>query len=102
MKSPRELLTTLRRLRYDVPEPAAHLHDPLASDDDKPFSYDIPLKDGGGDAPQFDPQDEEMQEFVKKRQRKQFRAKALTVLAVAAVVAALAALAFFVIRKTMV
>lgn len=102
MKSPRELLTTLRRLRYDVPEPAAHLHDPLASDDDKPFSYDIPLKDGGGDAPQFDPQDEEMQEFVKKRQRKQFRAKVLTVLAVAAVVAALAALAFFVIRKTMV
>ena len=95
MKSPGELLATLRRLGYDVPEPVAHgCVGP--SDDDKPFSYDIPIKDGVGDATTFDTEDEEVQAFVRGLRRKRFRAKVLLALAVAAVAAAVAALVVFV------
>lgn len=98
MKTPGELLATLRRLGYDVPEPVDHRRDPPADGGDSSFSYNIPLKDGDGDAGSFVTKDEEMQAFVKNLGRKRRRAKVLYALAVASAALALAALVIFAIR----
>ncbi|MBQ3288207.1 MAG: serine/threonine protein kinase [Kiritimatiellae bacterium] len=96
MKSPGELLATLRRLGYDVPEPVAHGCNLAASGDDEPFSYNVPLADCGGDAMTFDTKDEEIQAFVKGLRRKRFRTKALLALAVAVAAATIAAIVLYV------
>ena len=98
MSSPRELLETLRRLGYNIPEPVANGSAHSMPEDDKPFSYNIPITDGGGDATSFDTKDDEIQSFVTNLKRKRLRTKVLSALVVVVVVASLAALVFLVIR----
>lgn len=98
IKSPGELLETLRRLGYDVPAPVTHHVNPPESDDSRPFSYNVPLTENANNTISFDTKDEEVQSFVKKLKRRRSRAKALTAIAVATAIAAFAALLFFVLR----
>ena len=98
MSSPRELLETLRRLGYNVPEPVANGSAHFMPEDDKPFSYNIPITDGGGDATSFDTKDEEIRSFVTNLKRKRLRARVLSALMMVVVVALFAALLFFFLR----
>ena len=97
VKSPGELLDTLKRLGYDVPDRVVPAHVQMESDD-QPFSYNIPITETDDKTIAFDTQDEEIRSFVKNRRRRKLRAKALSALAVAAAVAALAALLVLALR----
>ena len=98
IKSPGELLTMLRRLKYDVPEPVEHRVRQQMSADSKPFSYNIPLVENANDTGSFDTKDEEIQDFVTSLKRRRFRMKVLYSLVVAVAVVAFVALVIFIVR----